>query len=428
MGEGIAESRGRSRSVALLLSGAGLRSLWLLAAASACALDFSVERDFECPPQVSNCSVCNADGSCRVALVPAQPEPGSSPPAAEPLPTADAAVASEQPPSPPLEPPPPLGSTDAGASPPDRDSGAPPAICAEYASRTSDSLCLDGDQQCFSLGSVLSPALAVWLDPTSLPRDGSRIWCDRSGQGHHALLLPQPSALVIEPDGRAVGGALGRSLLLDGTSLGMLGGTAPVLGAGNFAVLLAAAGLPAEQPADAGLASAEQPFELFESGEQSRINLTLVPGSGKLEGKITSLETALVTAPVVTQSSVYDGAFHLYSLHRRSEVRVLDDVLQLRLNGVLEFRGSSIAIPRALDLSSGPPPRLGSRTSAAGRITSGRGRLAAAILFRGAVPEDELARLENFLCANLAVCGAPLAAQPSLPQPSLTQPSLSPER
>jgi hypothetical protein len=268
-------------------------------------------------------------------------------------------------------------------------------------------LCLEGDELCFSLGSVLSPALVAWLDPTTLPQDGSRYWCDRSGQGHHALLQPEAGGAVVEADGRAVSAALARSLLLDGAWLSSSGGTQPVLVAGNFAVVLAAAALP----------ETGQPFELFESGEQSRINLTLLPGTGRAEGKITSLETALVTAPVVTQSSVYDGAFHLYSLYRRSEVRVLDDVLQLRLNGVLEFRGSSIAIPRALDLSSARPPRVGTRSTAAGTSTTGRGRIAAAILFRGAVPEDELARLENFLCEALAVCGAPVPATPPIITP-----------
>lgn len=392
--------------------------LGLLLVASACTLDFGVgDRSFQCPPQVSNCLVCNADGSCRVPdplVMSAAPEPPAMPSSpAQPLPTPDAAVTGEQPPSPPLQPPVPAA-PDAGQVPSDASTGAPlPDVCAEYATRTSDSLCLDGDEQCFSLGSVLSPALVAWLDPTTLPGAGSRYWCDRSGQRHHALLQPEASAAVVEPDGRAVVASLARSVLLDGSWLALSPGTAPALVAGNFAVVLAAAGLPPEATTDAGPPLAVQPFELFESGEQSRINLTLVPASGRLEGKITSLETALVTAPVVTQSSVYDGAFHLYSLHRRSEVRVLDDVLQLRLNGALEFRGSSIAIPRALDLSSGQPPRLGSRSSAAGPSTTGRGRIAAAILFRGAVPEDELARLETFLCTALAVCGAPVFNAPA---------------
>lgn len=384
--------------------------LGLLLAASACSLDFSVgDRAFQCPPQVSGCLICNADGSCRVpepSIGPNEPSPPELPTELpEPLPTPDAAVIVEQPPLPGLDPP--GTASDAGSAPADAAPAAPlPGVCPEYATRTSDSLCLDGERQCFSLGSVLSPALVAWLDPTSLPREGERYWCDRSGQRHHALLEPEQSSAVVESDGRAVSAALARSVLLDGSWLALSTGIPPVLAGGNFAVVLAAAGLPAPLP-DAGPPLTSQPFELFESGDQSRINLTLVPASGRLEGKITSLETALVTSPVVTQSSVYDGAFYLYSLHRRSEVRVLDDVLQLRLNGALEFRGSSIAIPRALDLGSGQPPRLGSRTSPAGPRATGRGRIAAAVLFRGAVPEDELARLETFLCTALAVCGAP---------------------
>lgn len=426
MGEGNEKFRERPLPAALLLpvsSRVRRASGWilLLGVQGACGLDFGIgDRVFQCPLEVTDCVSCNADGSCREPLQsltgPALPEPpGGTGPSLPVLPgrSPDASVPPEQLPLPPLVQPTPSGPPDAGlASPPDAGPSEPPsAVCAEYSSRTSDSLCLEGDEKCFSLGSVLSPALVAWLDPTSLPQDGSRYWCDRSGQRHHALLQPEVGGAVVEADGRAVSEALARSLLLDGGWLSSSAGTQPVLVAGNFAVVLAAAGLP-----DTG-----QPFELFESGEQSRINLTLVPGTGRAEGKITSLETALVTAPVVTQSSVYDGAFHLYSLYRRSEVRVLDDVLQLRLNGVLEFRGSSIAIPRALDLSSAQPPRVGSRSTAAGTSTTGRGRIAAAILFRGAVPEDELARLENFLCEALAVCGAPASATPIpvLPVPSI---------
>ncbi|MEY2929490.1 MAG: hypothetical protein RL033_239 [Pseudomonadota bacterium] len=432
MGEGNEKFRGRALTAAVphpaalllpALSRIRRASGWifLLGMNAACGLDFGVgDRVFECPPEVTNCVSCNADGSCRELQLtdPALPDPtGGRGPGlpALPAPSPDASVPPEQPPPIPIAPTPPSGSPDAGpTSPPDAGPPDPPpsTVCAEYSSRTSDSLCLDGDEQCFSLGSVLSPALVAWLDPTTLPQDGSRYWCDRSGQRHHALLQPDAGGVVIEPDGRAVSAALARSLLLDGAWLSSSGGTQPVLVAGNFAVVLAAAALP----------ETGQPFELFESGEQSRINLTLQPGTGRAEGKITSLETALVTAPVVTQSSVYDGAFHLYSLYRRSEVRVLDDVLQLRLNGVLEFRGSSIAIPRALDLSSARPPRVGARSTAAGTSTTGRGRIAAAILFRGAVPEDELARLENFLCQALAVCGAPTPVTP----PTITPVPLPP--
>jgi hypothetical protein len=316
-------------------------------------------------------------------------------------------------PTPPDRPEPPVQmpdvgeATDAGASVPPQvlrpDAAPPPSTgplvpeeCAEFETRTSDSLCLNGSERCFSLGNVLSPALAVWLDPTTLPRDGARVWCDRSGNGHHAMLMLEGDEWLVEDDRRSVGDGLARSVTLDGASLSLQQASETVLRPGNFAVLLAVA-----TPLDA---SDRDRMALFESGNDSRISLTIVPDTGKATGTISSIETDLVPDPVVSQSSVYDGRFHLYSLYRRS-VRVLDDVLQLRLNGVLEFRGSSIAIPRALDLSSSAGPRFGWSSDPEG--ATGRGRLAAVIILRGSLPEDELARLENFLCAALAVCEAP---------------------
>jgi len=387
-----------------------------LVALSACQLDFDVDgRAFDCPADVaaSGCSACNSDGSCRVfgEIGSEMPDPPLPHPTRPSLP--DAAVPTElpvppdasvvHPPDPPPEPMPEAGPAPDPPLPDAGTTGPGSEICRDYQSRASDSLCLEGAAQCFSLGSVLSPSLAAWLDPTTLPQDGSRYWCDRSGQRHHARLVPDTKDVAIETDGRAVSDALARSLLLDGSWLSLDEGTLPALAAGNFAVLVAAAALETPEP---------QAFELFESGEvspsRSKINLSIVQSTGKAEGRISTMQTALVTSPVVTRSSVDDGGFHLFSLYRRSEVQVLDDVLQLRLNGVLEFRSSSIAIPRALDLSSTAQPiSVGSRGTATSRSATGRGRIAAVVILRGSIPEDELARLENFMCSALGVCAAP---------------------
>jgi hypothetical protein len=320
------------------------------------------------------------------------PAPPAEPEAPELRPDASVPDHGEAPVSPPLMPPPDEPLPD---SPPPHTGPTVPAECAAFESRLSDSLCLHGSERCFTLGDVLSPALTLWLDPTTLPGDGSRYWCDRSGKGHHAQLVPDAVGAVVEEDGRAVAD-VGRSVQLDGGWLSLAEAGEPVLRPGNFAVVVAAA-TPLE-------ASDRQNFELFESGEQSRINLGVERG-GAAVGRISSLETALVPDPVVTRSKVYDASFHLYTLYRRSEVRVLDDVLQLRLNGVLEFRASSIAIPRALDLSASHAPIFGKKSGS--EEANGRGRVAAIVILRGSVPEDELARLENFLCQELAVCSAP---------------------
>jgi hypothetical protein len=380
---------------------------------SACSLDFDITgRQFECPPEVSGCLACNPDGTCREAAVIAPNEPGPVLPApilpvlpVLPAPLPDAGSARDAG-SPPLMP-----SPDAATPLP--TGPTVPEECAEFESRASDSLCLRGSDLCFSLGSVLSPSLTAWLDPTTLPREGSRYWCDRSGKGHHALLrpdllTPESGDVLVEPDGRAVGDDLARSVTLNGGWFSLNEGSEPVLRPGNFAVAIAAA-TPLE-------ASDRQPFDLFESGDQSRITLSVAPG-GEAVARISSLETSLVPDPVVTKSKVYDGRFHLYSLYRRSEVQILDDVLQLRLNAVLETRGSSIAIPRALDLAASRPPRIGG-SIATGGVATGRGRVAAVVILRGSVPEDELARLENFLCEALAVCaapGPPLSSEPPAP-------------
>jgi hypothetical protein len=212
-------------------------------------------------------------------------------------------------------------------------------------------------------------------------------------------MLPDDATVTVSEDGRPVKAALARSFAIDGSWLELTPGNEPVLAPGNFAVVIAGA---------TPLGGTDQAaFELFASGEGSRIDLTVLSDTGKVEGRITSDQTELVGAPVVTNSSVYDGRFHLLSLYRRSEVRVLDDVLQLRLNGVLEFRASSIAIPRALDLVSTAPPRIGQSRAPGGAGSTGRGRVAAVVILQGSVPENELARLENFLCDALAVCQAP---------------------
>ena len=405
----------RSRSIARRRrgeAGAWRHRARLAAVASAlwsCALDFDVTgRDFECPPTLTGCLACNPDGTCRELAVGAAPElPEPPPPRPDPpLPDAggvvDAGVS-------PIVPTPDAGAVEPPEPDPDPDPPIvvdPPVVkeCAEFASRASDDLCLDGKTRCFSLGSVLSPSLTAWLDPTTLPSHGSRYWCDRSGKGHHAVLEPEGEAARVEADGRSAGTALSRSLTLDGSWLSLDEGGEPVLRPGNFAVLIAAA-TPLE-------ASDSDTLGLFESGGDSKISLT-IGEDGPARGSISSIETALVPDPVATRSSVYDGGFHLYSLYRRSEVRVLDDVLQLRLNGVLEFRGSSIAIPRALDLSRAP--RIGRSDAAA---ATGRGRVAAIVILRGSVPEDELARLENFLCQELSVCAAPSDDPPSSDPPN----------
>jgi hypothetical protein len=417
----------RSRSGARFERGSGSawcrQARWAAAASflwalSSCALDFDVAgREFECPPEVTACLSCNPDGTCRERAVVTEPPPSEPPPGPPPS-TPDAGGAAEDAGAPPATHP------DASVEPPEPTEPEPPdevdppvlAECAEFASRVSDELCLEGNTRCFSLGSVLSPSLTAWLDPTTLPGEGSRYWCDRSGQGHHAVL--EDEAARVESDGRATGTALSRSLTLDGAWLSLDEGGEPVLRPGNFAVLIAAA-TPLDPSDSAALG-------LFESGGDSKLSLTIAEGEAR--GSISSTETSLVPDPVVTESGVYDGNFHLYSLYRRSEVQVLDDVLQLRLNGVLEFRGSAIAIPRALDLSLSP--RIGRSEALA---ATGRGRVAAIVILRGSVPEDELARLENFLCRELAVCSAPgpelgsdLPGEPK-PDPEETKPDPEPE-
>jgi hypothetical protein len=386
--------------------GRGGRLALLACMSSACALDFDIAgREFDCPPEVVACAACNADGTCRVPAVIQPVEPGVSLPPGGPWPPGEVAPdagAARDAGSPEPEPTP---GPDAAAPPP--AGPTVPAECAAFQSRVSDSLCVDAGRQCFTLGNVLSPALTLWLDPTTLPTGDSRYWCDRSGKGHHARLTPS-AATVVDPVA-TVADAGARSITLDGASLSLDQGNEPVLRPGNFAVLIGGATPLAASDGEA--------FELFSSGEKSRIDLTIAPDTGLAVGKISSQETVLVPNPVVTRSSVYDGGFHLFTLYRRSEVRVLDDVLQLRLNGVLEFRGSSIAIPRALDLTSPSVPSIGSSVAGgAAGSAAGRGKVAVAIVLRGSVPEDELARLENFLCEALAVCtapGPPLSAPPA---------------
>lgn len=379
----------------------------LVGALSACALDFDLSgRSFACPPEVTGCLECNPDGTCRLGAAvvsndppqlptepsPSKPEP-TEPSPSEPKPS-EPSPSEPKPSSPvdagsPQEP----GKDPAEPEPPEPDP-PDPGPCAEFRSRASDSVCLDGADRCFDLGPGLSQVLTAWLDPTTLPQDGSRYWCDRSGKRHHAVITGDGEGVRVERDERGVEGGLGLSLLLDGGQLELQSGSEPVLSLDRFAILVAAAA-PLD-PSDGG------GIDLFETGQRSRLELSILP-AGEARGRISSSETTLVPDPVVTKSHVYDKAFHLYTLYRRLASSDLDDVLQLRLNGALEFRGSSIAIPRLLDLSS-PQPRIGGELNGSGATPAGRGRVAAVLILRGSVPEDELARLETFLCQSLAVC------------------------
>jgi hypothetical protein len=375
---------------------AGVLVLAVAAAWLACSIDFGVDgRQFECPPGLLGCLECNPDGSCRVAVPTLQPgEPPDASPAAPP-------DASLNPPEP---------STDAGLdagrpSPaPDADTPPPPPPeCAGVQTPVGGRLCLDGDERCFALEDVLGPALVAWLDPTTLPTGGSRYWCDRSGNGHHALVVPGAGELRVEADGRAVPAALARSLALAGGVLAVDERTSPLFASEDLAVVVAAAA-PLDAASNAGLV-------LFESGSAARIGLELRAPSGVSDAGPTDVAVAWVSpaagAPIEvrTLSSVHDGAFHLYTLSRRSQVQSSLDVLQLRLNGVLEDRVGSETLDGNLSFSSGERRAtwLGRRLGGG----PGNGRIAALVLVSDSVPARELTRLETFLCNELAVCTPP---------------------
>src|SRR5687767_6320145 len=139
----------RSRSAARFerwMTRARRREVRWAAAASAlswafwsCSLDFGIAgRAFECPPEVTGCLACNADGTCRepeVVIQPPPPEPPTGPQPSRPdaggvaedagVPPADHPDASVEPPEPPEPPPEPPDEVD------------PPVLeeCAEFASR-----------------------------------------------------------------------------------------------------------------------------------------------------------------------------------------------------------------------------------------------------------------------------------------------------
>ncbi len=268
-------------------------------------------------------------------------------------------------------------------------------------------MCLEGHDGCFELQDVLGPSLVALLDPPTLPRDGSRYWCDRSGNGHHALIATNDGGVLVEADGRSVADGLARSLRLEGGWLSIDDRGQPLFASEDFAVVIAAA-TPVVAPGD-------QALDLFESGGSSRIGLRVQantslsadagPNGFAVARAISAPDAGLI---VRTASSVYDGDFHLYTLSRRSQVQIQNDVLQLRLNGVLEARESSIAIPGTLDLSSGVSRAtwLG-RSDDTSAAAPGNGRLAAVVILKDSVPAGELGRLEAFLCAALAVCAPP---------------------
>src|SRR5262245_45902010 len=196
MGVGSSKSTSRPRHGSRQRAGA-----LALAALSSCALDFGLGgRQFDCPPEVTNCLACNPDGTCRieqvdpglstlpepgpsVQLPPMQPEPPDASVPEQPEPP-DASVP-EQPVPPELPPVIDDPTSDGGPSdPPPPDSGPvdpPPVpdVCPEFQAPAGNRMCLGGDDQCFTLNNVMSPALALWLDPKPLPRNGSGYACVR---------------------------------------------------------------------------------------------------------------------------------------------------------------------------------------------------------------------------------------------------------
>jgi hypothetical protein len=377
----------------------GLGMTWL-----ACSIDFGIERELPCPPGLVDCLACNPDGSCRVAAPPLQVQPrpdASAPPPpdaslGEPEPIADAGFDTK----------PPEPAPDAKAPPPP----LPPPECAGVQTPVGGRLCLEGSSRCFELQDVLGPALVTWLDPTTLPAGDSRYWCDRSGNGHHAMLVPGSGELRVEADGRALPGVLARSLSLAGTTLQIDERTSPLFASEDLAVVVAAA-VPLAGSSELGLA-------LFESGGTSRIGLE-VRGGGQSDAGSDDVAVAWVAPEkgeplaVRTLSSVHDGQFHLYTLSRRSQVQSASDVLQLRLNGVLEDRASSLPIDGTFDFSLGTPHATWiGRGFGANGGRPGSGRLAALVIVSDSVPARELTRLETFLCDELAVCTPPAPREP----------------
>jgi hypothetical protein len=378
-------------------------TLWAGATWLACSIDFGLDgRALACPPSAVNCLECNPDGSCRVARRPNEPwVPDAETPAPpdasfEPnTPGEDAGLDAAAPPPP---------TFDAAAPPPPQ-----PVECAGVQTPVGGRLCLDGAERCFELQDVLGPALVAWLDPTTLPAAGSRYWCDRSGNGHHAMLVPGSGDLKVEVDARAVPAPLARSLALAGATLEVDERTSPSFASEDLAVIVAAAA-PLEPSNELG-------FALFESGGTSRISLELQGSGGGADAGTSGVAVARVTpaagaAPVEvrTLSAVRDGEFHLYTLSRRSQVQNPNDVLQLRLNGVLEDRASSAALEGGVDFSLGTPHAtwIGRGLGAPG-AAPGSGRIAAFVIVSDSVPARELTRLETFLCDELAVCTPPPA-------------------
>lgn len=377
----------------------------------ACSIDFDLGgRQLPCPATAIGCLECNLDGSCRVEAKSSLPQ---APDAAVTVPL-DASVKPAEPnadtgagdPAPPPPPPPP------DADPP----VAPPPECAGVQTPVGGRLCLDGTQRCFELQDVLGPALVAWLDPTTLPSGGSGYWCDRSGNGHHAMLVPGSGALQVVADARAVPSPLARSLALAGATLEVDERTAPLFASEDLAVIVAAAA-PLDAPSELG-------FALFESGGTSRISLELQGSVGSADAGPRGVAVARVTPAtgqpieVSTLSAVHDGEFHLYTLSRRSQVQSTDDVLQLRLNGVLEDRASSAALEVGVDFSFGTPhvTWIGRAPGALG-ASPGGGRIAAFVIVSDSVPARELTRLETFLCDELAVCTPPAPrALPAAPE------------
>jgi hypothetical protein len=292
------------------------------------------------------------------------------------------------------------------APPPPPDAGAPldsPPDEAVIAACT-ERCCIGA--QCLTVGDRLRRSLVLWADRTSLPAPGGTVtrWLDRSGLGNHIVAHNLGAPPRVQRD------EVGPLVEIDETGhvLRTEPGPALELGAKDFVIMVlarcdartVAGALFDKQTGARPLAGVS--LYCNHNGAEA-LPLTTALTNNRMFLKVS--DAVALTGPsegaVASQHTFDPGTLHLVVARRTEAAR-----LQLRVDGQLE---AEVRIAADTNLYDQRPAFVGADFSTlSGVSTTFDGGLAAVIVVRGPMLDQEVEELESFVLRSMGPAAAPL--------------------